>query len=357
MWIASCTKLASAICILKLAEDGFWSLDDEVAEIGLPELKNKEILVGWDENDDPILKPSKTPITLRMMLSQTSGIAYGWNSQPDVFKYIGKLTKKRGRRLDPSAFESLPLVPLLAEPGTTWAYGANLEWIGLLLERKLGKRFHQFMDETVVRPLGLNNTTFRLEQREDMNKARADLTIRIPKTGMLVPSPTMFYPDVATNDMAGGGLWSSPADYTKLLQAVLRNDGTLAKPETINLLFEPQLSPVLVQTLQDTLYKGPDAEFLSTNLPKSTNLTQAIGGMICQEPVVGDVFGNGGQRRSKGSLNWGGLPNLMWTIDRQKGVALFYGSQIIPAGDNASIDAFRRFEEAIYAAETEKAKL
>jgi hypothetical protein len=47
----------------------------------------------------------------------------------------------------------------------------------------------------------------------------------------------------------------------------------------------------------------------------------------------------------------------MWTIDREKGIALFYGSQVLPAGDNVSIDAFRRFEEAIYSGEIGKSRL
>lgn len=213
------------------------------------------------------------------------------------------------------------------------------------------------MDENLFQPLGMKNTTFRLEQRDDIKNARADMTLRVPGVGTLMQSPSRYWPDYAKDDMGGGGITSSSADYIKLLQAILKNDGTIAKPETIDLLFQPQLSEPVVQGLHELLYNVKDVEALSTNLPKSSKVTHGLGGMLVQEAVVGDVFGNGGPRRSKGTLNWGGLPNLMWTIDREKGVALFYGSQVLPAGDNISIDAFRRFEEAIYGGEIAKGKL
>jgi CubicO group peptidase (beta-lactamase class C family) len=213
------------------------------------------------------------------------------------------------------------------------------------------------MQENIFTPLGMNTITFRLEARDDIKNARADMTLRVPGAGTLVPSPTRFWPDYARGDMGGGGLTGAPQDYIKFLQAILKNDGTLAKPETIDLLFQPQLAPEVVETLHSLLYNVKDVEALSTNLPKSANVTHGLGGMVNQEAVVGDVFGNGGLRRSKGTLNWGGLPNLMWTIDREKGIALFYGSQVLPAGDNVSIDAFRRFEEAIYSGEIGKSRL
>ncbi|KAF2750159.1 beta-lactamase family protein [Sporormia fimetaria CBS 119925] len=357
MWIASCTKLLTSLCILKLVESGLVNLDDDVAETGLPELKNKPILTGFDDNDDPIYKPSSTKITLRLMLSHQSGIGYGF-FQPPLIKFITTQAKKSGKPpLDGGDVRSIFDLPLLSEPGTQWAYGCNLEWAGLLLNRKTGKTLHQYMDEHIWQPLGMKTTTFRLEQRDDIKNARADMTLRVPDVGTIVPSPTRYWPDETKDDMGGGGITGSPADYMKLLQAILRNDGTLAKPETIDMLFEPQLSQPVVETMHNLLYNFKDVEALSTNLPKSANVTHTLGGMLNQEAVVGDVFGNGGRRRSKGTLNWGGLPNLMWTIDREAGVVLFYGSQILPPGDGPSIDAFRRFEEAVYKGLGEKAAL
>lgn len=357
MWIASCTKLLTSICILKLVEQGILNLDDDVAETGLPELKGKQILTGFDENDDPIYKPATGKITLRLMLSHQSGIGYGF-FQPLLIKFIETQAKKTGKKpLDGGDVRSIFDLPLLSEPGTEWAYGCNLEWAGLLLTRKTGKTLQQFMDENIFQPLGMINTTFRLEQREDIKNARPDMALRVPGVGNLVPSPTRYWPDYAKDDMGGGGITGSPADYMRVLQAILRNDGTLAKPETIDMLFEPQLSQPVVERMHQLLYNFKDVEALSTNLPKSANITHALGGMLNQEAVVGDVFGNGGPRRSKGSLNWGGLPNLMWMIDREKGIALFFGSQLLPPGDNPSIDAWRRFEEAVYSGEIGKSRL
>jgi CubicO group peptidase (beta-lactamase class C family) len=95
MWIASCTKLLTSLCILKLVEQGVLNLDDDVAETGLPELKNKQILVGYTADDEPIYKPSTKKITLRLMLSHQSGIGYGF-FQPPLTKWIEVTAKKTG---------------------------------------------------------------------------------------------------------------------------------------------------------------------------------------------------------------------------------------------------------------------
>ncbi|KFY25981.1 hypothetical protein V493_04329, partial [Pseudogymnoascus sp. VKM F-4281 (FW-2241)] len=166
-----------------------------------------------------------------------------------------------------------------------------------------------------------------------------DASLRSPD-GSLLPSPDHFFRDDTDFHSGGAGLYAAPSEYAKLLAAVLRNDGTLLRPETMDLLFTPHLSPE-VQPSFDASVHAPGAEILSAALPREAELTQALGGVVCQADVAG--------RRRKGTLMWAGLANCFWSIDRVSGVALFWGSQVMPTSDVRVLDGFRRFEEGVYA--------
>lgn len=248
-------------------------------------------------------------------------------------------------------------MPLLSEPGTTWAYGANFEWLGQVIERATGvASLGDYLRQNIWGPLGIKAATFEVHTRPEILEARSDMSLRIPN-GPLVPSPTRFFPEHPGYHSGGGGMHSSPAEYIKLLIAVLQNDGKLLKPETLDLLFEPQLTPAVTETLETVLFENGGQSSLSQNLPRSARPIQALGGMVSRNDVVGDVFGGEGKRRNKGTLTWGGLPNLVWTVDRKAGIVLFYATQVIPPGDKISLDAFRRFEEAVYSGEIGGSKL
>lgn len=86
MWIASCTKLMTAIASLQCVERGLLNLDDDVSSI-LPEFKNPQILVGFeDDSGKPILKDAKNKLTLRLLLTHQTGLGYGF-SQPELIRY------------------------------------------------------------------------------------------------------------------------------------------------------------------------------------------------------------------------------------------------------------------------------
>lgn len=166
----------------------------------------------------------------------------------------------------------------------------------------------------------------------------ADSTLRGPHNSFL-PSPSRFFREGTQFNSVGAGLFASPAEYAKLLAAVLRDDGTLLRPETMALLFEPQLSPEMQETFDAAVY-AEGAEALSQALPQEARLTQTLVGALCRADVEG--------RRGAGSLMWAGLANCYWSLDRARGVALFWGAQAMPTGDVKVLDGFRRFEEAVY---------
>lgn len=122
MWIASCTKLITSVCALRCVERGQVTLDEPLGKY-LPELANPQV-VSLDEAapEGFKLRPAKNPITLRSLLTHTSGIAYEWgdarlaawrNAQPEV-----PADQKGLMHVTYS-------IPLLFDPGEGWVYGGK----------------------------------------------------------------------------------------------------------------------------------------------------------------------------------------------------------------------------------------
>ncbi|CRG83773.1 hypothetical protein PISL3812_01129 [Talaromyces islandicus] len=343
MWIASCTKLVTAIAAMQCVEKGLLNLDDDVSSI-LTEFKNPDILVGFeDDTGQPIYKKTTGFITLRMLLTHQSGLGYSF-IQPELAQYskYAKLDPEFGKKLLAESY----LFPLLYEPGTSWSYGVGLDWAGLMVERVTGKTLGAYMEENILKPIGMNSTSFRIKERADILSRRADMALRTAE-GVVVPNPTRFFSDDAPDDHGGGGLFSCPQDYVNLLVSVLKNDGTLLTPPAMDVLFTPCLSPDAIVELRKnraTMYKtfreSKPGSAAVVKVIQPDEMNYAPGGQISERGWLGG--------RKAGSMSWGGLPNLIWVLDRESDIALLFCTQLLPPGDAAVKAAFERFEYAVY---------
>lgn len=216
----------------------------------------------------------------------------------------------------------------------------------------MGQSLSAYMDTNIINPLGMTSTSFKLQSRQDIMAARSDMSLRLPD-GSLICSPTRYFPDDAKDDFGGAGLFSCAQDYIKVLVDLLQDDSKLLSGASKEELFKQQLSTESKAALNFILYgdyegnkSGEVGALFSGGLPVGTDVGYAVGGM-----VVDGANGAGPNRRGKGALSWSGLPNLHWMVDRERGVALFYGSQLLPPGDLKTAEAFGKFEEAIYKGE------
>jgi CubicO group peptidase (beta-lactamase class C family) len=113
--IASMVKLLTSIAALQLVERGKLKLDEPAGNID-PTLRSAQVLAGFDARGVPQLRPAQKPVTLRNLLTHTSGFSYRlWD--PTVVRYL------KVARSNPS----LPRMPLMFEPGSRWAYGGSLD--------------------------------------------------------------------------------------------------------------------------------------------------------------------------------------------------------------------------------------
>ena len=161
-----------------------------------------------------------------------------------------------------------------------------------------GIRLGDYMREHIWNPLGMSSTTFRPRKDEGIQNRLCSMTARTA-SGDLVPAPSHWARD-PKDDLGGGGLCSSPRDYMKLLVAILKIDGTLLKPETVDLMFEAQLSN---DSLIEAAVSG-DAGPMIRGGVVSDAWNFGLGGVLNMEDIDGVC--------KKGTMSWSGLPNLYW---------------------------------------------
>ncbi|KIW37031.1 uncharacterized protein PV06_10664 [Exophiala oligosperma] len=332
-WIASCTKLATSIAALQAVEKGLLDLDADISKV-LPEWKEPEILTGFSDAGEPQLKKASKKITLRQLLSHSSGMGYDFLN-PELAKwrqFKGQPIGASGEPLTKRQF-----LPLVYEPGEGWSYSVAIDWAGKMVEKvNGGVRLGEYLKRHIWEPLGMTSTGFRIAENDRIRNNLCPTTKR-ELTGELAPSAPYNHQN-PVDDLGGGGLYSSAADYIKLLISLLKNDGTLLKPETTKMMFEPQLADprhLLVHT------QNPKTGGMFRNGVDSESWNFGLGGILTTAEVPGVC--------KKGTMSWGGLPNLFWWIDPVAGNCGIYASQLLPPGDPTSIALSVEFHKEIYA--------
>lgn len=131
---------------------------------------------------------------------------------------------------------------------------------------------------------------------------------------------------------------TSPLDYFKCPQSICVNDGQLLKSESIDEMFGPQLSEASRKGFMKKL-SIPEVNACLGAFSKGLEADWGLGGIMNLEDIGG---------RSKGSITWGGYPNLQWFINRKDGICGIWGSQLEPPGDPKINRLFHTFEEEMY---------
>lgn len=235
-WGFSCSKLLTTIAVLQCVENRMIELDDPVDGI-LSELQDPSIIKSKPDGTFELL-PAKNKITLRHLLTHTSGLSYD-----AMHPVLVAWRESRGESpmvMSGKAPEAY-CVPLLFEPGTSWVYGAGLDWAGMLVERLNNTKLAAYMQRKLFKPLGLERSTFRPATRPDIMADLAQMWRR-SDTGELTPIPSPF-PLYARNDSGGMGLIASTSDFIAILKDLLKEKPALLEKESVMEMFTPQFEP------------------------------------------------------------------------------------------------------------------
>jgi methyl acetate hydrolase len=321
--IASMVKLLTSVAALQLVERGKLKLDEPAGTID-PTLASVQVLAGFDAKGVPQLRSADRPITLRNLLTHTSGFSYPlWDA--NVVRY------RQAARGNPA----LPRMPLMFEPGSRWAYGGSLDAVGRMVEIAGGQGLDRYFSDHITGPLGMRDTGFSLTEQQ--RARQASLHVRDPN-GKLVPQP-LEKPNSHSVPSGGGGIYSTAPDYLLLLQALLNGGNlrgrTILRPETVALMAENQIGDLeagILKTTNPAL--SNDVDFFP-----GVRLRWGLGHMINLDPVPGG--------RRAGSLTWAGLLNTYYWIDPTMRVAGVIMMQILPFADRQALKVYREFEHGI----------
>jgi len=251
---------------------------------------------------------------IRHLLSHSSGLCYTL-----TYPLLHQYRKWQGLALEQD-YDNLDqnfTYPLLFDPGTSWAYGPNLDWASRLIARASGMSAEEFLQKYMVEPLGIgaDNMTFELQKHPAMQARRGDMTIRgdatfTAESGGASQTETLqyldekyWYKDIEPH--GGQGIYTSPESYMKVMWSILSNDGKLLKPETRGLLFQRALTPKAEEGLEK--YCEEFKAFVpGVPIPIEVKKSHSVGGMLTLEDCEGDLW------RREGNLSWSGLPNIIW---------------------------------------------
>jgi CubicO group peptidase (beta-lactamase class C family) len=297
--IASQTKAITATAVMMLWEEGRFQLDDPISEY-IPEFAQTGILETFDEADSSFtITTTGKPISIRHLLSHTSGIGYGVIDGDERFR---KIYAKAGITdlftTEPVSLEEnialLAQMPLHHEPGEGWTYSEGLDVLGRLVEVVSGMPFDRFLKNRLFDPLGMEDTWFYLpSEKEDRlvpvqhrvegtwERFQADFyNVDYPKAG----SRTFF--------SGGAGLSSTARDYAVFLQMYL-NKGAY---NGVRILSRTTVETIMANQIGDLWAGGPKHYGLAF-------------GVVHPE---GLAFGGQG---GEGTFDWGGYFNTQYFAD------------------------------------------
>jgi methyl acetate hydrolase len=330
--IASMTKALVSVGALMLVEQGKLSLDAPIGGL-LPDLADPQVIAGFGEDGSVQLRPATRPITLKHLLTHTSGMGYDFMSADQV--------KARGPGGSPApGTKASLLTPLLFDPGDRWEYGISTDWVGLAIEAATGERLDHWLSRTLFEPLGMTDTCFTPSEAQ-LNR-KASLYARTPDGLLPMPVEIGGGPDVEILS-GGGGLYSTAADYMRFLRLILNGgelDGThVISTETLTGLARNQIG---------SLRAGYMDSVVPAFAPPFDGFPDLHTGWSHAFLIVPETGPNG---RSPGSLSWAGIANCYYWIDPAKGVAGLMMSQLLPFADDGALNLFEALERSVYGLE------
>jgi CubicO group peptidase (beta-lactamase class C family) len=324
--IASMTKPVTSVAVMILYEEGYFRLDDPVADY-IPEFRNLKVFSSIDKEGIHTVDPVR-PMTIRDLLTHTSGLTgVGAESPVDSMYAAADLSGGTLKEM----VQKLSGIPLLYQPGTTWNYSRSTDVLGYLIEVLSGKPLDVFFKERIFIPLGMEDTDFYVpvEKLERVGAVYAPDSVGIkiimkPDTNS-VSTPVKFL-------SGNGGLYSTAADYMTFSQMLLNNgvfNGVrILGSKTVDLMTTNQIPGV----------RMPDDEFFGSLM---SGMGFGFGFAVLTDNREAEVIG------SVGSYWWSGSGNAYFYIDPHEDLILILMTQFVP---NFYYPVFRELRDLGYQA-------
>jgi CubicO group peptidase (beta-lactamase class C family) len=320
--IASMTKPVTSVAIMMLVDEGKLKLDDDVAKY-LPKYQNPLVISKFNEADATYeTRPAKRPITVRHLLTHTSGIGYGFASAT-----VAAIQRKSGlSELD---------MPLLFDPGDSWAYGASTRVLGTLVETISGQKLDAFLESRILGPLGMQDTAYAVPA----SKHARVVAVSARVNGAYVERPVAA--NLPANVAGDGGLYSTAGDYAQFVKMLLNGGRAgstrLLDERTVRSMFQNHTGKVVVPLQRST------NQSLSKDFPFGAGEDNWGLGFELAQPKTRKP-----STRASGSGTWAGIFNTHFWIDPKNEVGVIVMMQTLPFYDDAAMQVLGGVEEIVY---------
>jgi CubicO group peptidase (beta-lactamase class C family) len=307
--IASMTKPIVSIAIMMLIEEGRLFLSDPIGKY-LPQLADMKVgVVKTDAQGKATVETvaARRQPTIQDLLRHTSGITYGGRGTTPVHKMWPAASSVAAvTYTGPEFLEVLSKAPLLYHPGTVWDYSLSVDVLGLIVEAISGKTLGAFLQERVLGPLGMVDTSFTVA---DAKKDRYALAL--PNDPLTNRPQSVLHAGKTIKFECGGGCGVSTAmDYLRFAQ-MLANGGILdgkrlVSRNTLEMMTSDQLGPaILSRTTSPTLAEG---------------YTFGLGFAVRMGTGINSAAG------SKGDYTWGGAYGTYFWVDPKEELVVVFMS-------------------------------
>ncbi len=327
--IMSMTKMVATVAALQQMENGNLDLDAPV-DTYCPDFAKLQVLDGFD-GETPKLRPPAGRATVKQLITHTAGLGYWfWNAE------LVRWEAATGTPNVLSGFNVIFTAPLVADPGTVFEYGINIDWLGKVVEATSGVGLDVVIKESITEPLGMHETAFLMSSAQHANATPIH---------MKGEDGRWTVTDIELNQQpeyfAGGhGLHSTPRDYLTFQRALL-HDGTfegtkILEKSTVDAAFSNQIGDL------DFPASIPTADPAATeSFNAGPGHKWGYGLLLNTEQAPG--------MRAAGSGAWAGLLNTHFWVDRATGITGAIYTQFLPFVTPEAMKMYNDFERALYA--------
>jgi len=319
--IYSMTKPITSVGLMMLYEEGRFQLDDPVHRY-IPAWQNLRLYVGGNY---PVFKtaPVERPMTIRDLLSHTSGLTYGFMERTNVdaaYRKLGVADQTRSGYTLHDMVDTLTELPLEFSPGTRWNYSVATDVVGHLIELISGKQLDVYLRERILGPLGMRDTSFVLDDAQ-VSRFAANYERQGDGSLKMIDDPEQSNYRKRTFFSGGGGLLSTAPDYfrfTSMMQNMGELDGArILGRKTVELMTMNHLPGG-----QDLTELAQGGMFTETAY---AGVGFGLGFSVMQSPARAQVVG------SPGEFAWGGAASTAFWIDPVEDLTVIFMTQLMPS--------------------------
>jgi len=328
LWrIYSMTKPVTSVAAMILYEEGRIALTDPVSAF-IPAFSGVRVYDGGSDLKQ-VTVPATEPVRIWHLLTHTAGLSYGFHRVHPVDALYRAAGFEWGTPSGMDLAQACDVwagFPLLFQPGTEWNYSVATDVLGRVVEVASGQRFDEFLDDRILRPLGMTDTAFWAGPQPGATSRLAAL-YRPGEDGKAIRMDTLGQAALRQPRMlsGGGGLVSTAADYDRFTRMLLHTEASPAGELDGIRLLGPRTVGYMAR---NHLPGGRDLETFGRPLHAESpfrGVGFGLGLAVVLDPVPGKVIG------SAGELSWGGAASTTFWIDRAEELTVSFFTQLLPS--------------------------